>query len=399
MPGGARRWLPGRRCRSISGKLQLCCLIACIQTALPVAPVLLCELHKVRNRGVIGEGRLQEAALLVYEQCIMDQLHEPRQVLGVVTLEAEGFLEVPIVIEAKILLRETWPVRIVQVLLEGMQEEVDLIARAQQEPIFVDKVGKQRLAVANITDILDCKYIQLFDIDLWILLLRRLVALLFRLLLLRLRPLGQQGLALVGVLPIGGQLTPLLQALLPLGPRLLERIAWFEVFHTLRQLLRKDPVLEHFGGLALGLPMETNIIEALLFRGQREACVRLRQHAVCNVRAGKLPVAQRLLLVREFHNDLFALRFLLGLLLLFLGLFLLSRVFLAIPLPLRSLARLIRLLPLFLNQALALLLGGLFLPLRGSLFLLIRKDELLDLSLVLCGRLTHNHSSNFLEVM
>mmetsp|Transcript_75464 Transcript_75464/g.190834 ORF Transcript_75464/g.190834 Transcript_75464/m.190834 type:complete len:250 (-) Transcript_75464:275-1024(-) len=221
LPGAGRR-LPGRRRWGVARKLELRGLIASIQAALAVSPVLLYKLHEVCDRCVLTKDRLQEGGFLVHSQSVLDQLDKPSQVLGVVAFEAKSLLEIPVVIEAKVLLHEAWPICIVQILLEGVKEEVNFVARAEQEPIFVDKVGKQRFAIANITYIIDCKDVQVFHVDLWIVILRRFVALLFCLFLLRLRPLGQQGLALVGVLPIRGQLAPLLQAFLPLSPCLLE---------------------------------------------------------------------------------------------------------------------------------------------------------------------------------
>mmetsp|Transcript_133951 Transcript_133951/g.346940 ORF Transcript_133951/g.346940 Transcript_133951/m.346940 type:complete len:222 (-) Transcript_133951:2098-2763(-) len=106
----ARRRLPGRRCWGITRKFELCGLIASIQAALAVSPVLLYKLHEVCDRCVLTKDRLQEGGFLVHSQSVLDQLDKPSQVLGVVAFEAKSLLEIPVVIEAKVLLHEAWPI-------------------------------------------------------------------------------------------------------------------------------------------------------------------------------------------------------------------------------------------------------------------------------------------------
>mmetsp|Transcript_65267 Transcript_65267/g.164519 ORF Transcript_65267/g.164519 Transcript_65267/m.164519 type:complete len:245 (+) Transcript_65267:427-1161(+) len=142
--------------------------------------------------------------------------------------------------------------------------------------------------------------------------------------------------------------------------------------------------------------MIRNIVEAFLLGGQRKVGIGFCQDALRHVRVGHLSVGEVLLLIRELHNNFFvlSLSLLLGLIrLVFLGL-----LFLAIPLPLGSLARLLCLLFFFLQDALALLLCSLLLPLEFDLVFLLCEDDILDLGLVLSGRLAHDDCSGLLEV-
>ena len=59
------------------------------------------------------------------------------QVLDAEVLQGEGLLEVLAVVELEVLLGEARAVRVVQVLLEGMKQQVQLEARAEQRPVLV----------------------------------------------------------------------------------------------------------------------------------------------------------------------------------------------------------------------------------------------------------------------
>mmetsp|Transcript_65261 Transcript_65261/g.164496 ORF Transcript_65261/g.164496 Transcript_65261/m.164496 type:complete len:233 (+) Transcript_65261:617-1315(+) len=204
-----------------------------------------------------------------------------------------------------------------------MHKEVNLIARAQQEPILVDEVGEERLPVPDVQDGLEGGNVDEIRIEVGVV-LRGLLALLLGLLLFRLRTLGQQSLPLRRVLPLVLQLPPLLEALLPLRPSLLEGVTGLQILNALRHLPCEDPILQRFAGLRFGAPVAHHLVEALLLRGQREVCVGLREDDVRKIREAHLAEAQGLLLLCELDFGLVFLGLGLVLLLLILPLLLLD---------------------------------------------------------------------------
>mmetsp|Transcript_1388 Transcript_1388/g.4043 ORF Transcript_1388/g.4043 Transcript_1388/m.4043 type:complete len:349 (+) Transcript_1388:39-1085(+) len=242
-----------RRLRLVAWELELSRLVPGVEAALALAAVVLRELDEVGDGGVVGERSLQEGGLLVDAEGVLDQVGQVSQLLNSEGLQSELLLEILIVVEGQVLFREARTVRIVQVLLEGMQENMELVAHREQSPILEDVVGEERAAVAEVFNILDGEDVQFFEVDFHLrILLGRLVALLLGLLLLGLCLLGQQGLPPAGVLPLLLQLAPLRQGLLPSRPSLLERLTRLQILHSLGQLLGENPILESLASSLLG---------------------------------------------------------------------------------------------------------------------------------------------------
>ena len=78
---------------------------------------------------------------------ILDQINEVLKLLQAKLLEVPALLEVLLEIEAQVLLSETWPIRIVQVFLEGVQEEMELIASAKKSPVLIRECCKEWHAI------------------------------------------------------------------------------------------------------------------------------------------------------------------------------------------------------------------------------------------------------------
>mmetsp|Transcript_39748 Transcript_39748/g.101057 ORF Transcript_39748/g.101057 Transcript_39748/m.101057 type:complete len:487 (-) Transcript_39748:138-1598(-) len=307
-------------------------------------------------------------------------------------------------------------VRIVDVTLEGMGEQVELEAEAHHGPILETEGREERLAAADVKDVLDAEDVKLVKIDfavflLLLLFLLRLLhglvlllllgldnlallrGLLFRLLrghllrhrslrLVLLRGRRRRLLGLLGGLVCGllGDLrlvdvllaVPRLQDLLPVLPLCQEPVARLQVLDARGRLLVLDPLLQELLALRLLGPLEGHLVEALVLLRDRELDEG-RVHAVWR-EVGDRALTERLFLL--FVGELDGGRILIHSLVLLLGFFrlLLLRLFLLLLfLLLHVLLALCRgLLLLFLNFQLLLdrLLGLLLLLQRLSLLLL-----------------------------
>mmetsp|Transcript_1264 Transcript_1264/g.2834 ORF Transcript_1264/g.2834 Transcript_1264/m.2834 type:complete len:206 (+) Transcript_1264:584-1201(+) len=200
--------------------------------------MLLGHLHKVLKWCILRLFCLHEV-LLPHADGVTDHIQEIFKLLQTELAEIPGLLEVLGVVVTQVLLSKTGSVRVVEVLLEGMQQQVQLVTGGQQGPVFVLELLKKRHAIAQIRDILDAHDVQVFEIDLhgrglllggflqclggvFVARLQQLLLLLLQLLLFRLGFLGLRCLSFVGISIFCLRLAPLLQGLLPLGIRLLE---------------------------------------------------------------------------------------------------------------------------------------------------------------------------------
>mmetsp|Transcript_18402 Transcript_18402/g.53213 ORF Transcript_18402/g.53213 Transcript_18402/m.53213 type:complete len:367 (-) Transcript_18402:907-2007(-) len=263
-----------------------------------------------------------------------------------------------------------------------MQQEVDLEACGQEQPILEAEVRKQGLAIPNIGDVVNRIDIDVLSKNVHLRLLRGGLASLLGRLLLRLGTLGEERLALRGVLPLILELAPLPKALRPLGRGVLECLAGLDVFDALCELLREDPILQRLSRLLLALPLVNDLVEAFLLCRERELRVRPGERGLCDVRDWPSSEDHLLLLLGELNDDvLLDLLVLLG-----LGGLLLVRLLAELRLPLLLLDGLL--------AVLLLLLAGT----RGQCrLLLFREHQLMDLLLELRRGLTHDHEGGLFE--
>mmetsp|Transcript_149186 Transcript_149186/g.415808 ORF Transcript_149186/g.415808 Transcript_149186/m.415808 type:complete len:343 (+) Transcript_149186:901-1929(+) len=200
-----------------------------------------------------------------------------------------------------------------------MHQEVELEAEAQQHPVLPREVGKERLPIAEIADVLDGKDALLLraDLHLRVLLLLLLPGLLRRIALLALlvavlpAALLRRLLVLLllldgrppgGVLPVGVPAAPLLQQLRPSLQALAEPRPGLQVLYTLRQLALADPAAEVLVASWGRLPDEADVVEALILVRQREAREGVRELLRGQVLDQGLAEPERLLLLRELHG-------------------------------------------------------------------------------------------------
>mmetsp|Transcript_92694 Transcript_92694/g.258182 ORF Transcript_92694/g.258182 Transcript_92694/m.258182 type:complete len:477 (+) Transcript_92694:431-1861(+) len=385
---GLRRW---------PRKLELGSLIPCIDASLPLTTVVFCDLDKIRRGCIVWKLRYQERVLVLNADRLLDQLYEVSKLLGTKVFQAEGLLEVLVVVKCQVSFTKARPIRVIQILLEPMQKQVHLIASREQGPVFIDKVCEQWFSIAYISDILNRHDINVLCVDfqrlsLFFLVLATLSLLLFCFLLCFLFLLGYQGLPFHWVFVIALPFPPFLQRLLPLGPPLLEPCTWLQVLYTLDELFLEYPFLQQAGARVLALPCKGYFIEAFLFSWQRKARKRLCKSPFTKVRGIKLAVPHYLLFFRQLHRNILVH---LGILLLFIFRCLLFRfrhllALLLLLCRLLCLPRLLRLLPLLLQQSLPFLLLSPSLLLGVRLALLVRKQQGLNPFFVLLAGLTHD---------
>mmetsp|Transcript_72207 Transcript_72207/g.233633 ORF Transcript_72207/g.233633 Transcript_72207/m.233633 type:complete len:377 (-) Transcript_72207:871-2001(-) len=256
------------------GELELHGLVAGVDAALALAAVLLRHLDKAGGRSILRKLSHQEGVFLCDAEGVLDEIRKVSELLHAEQLHIEGLLEVLGVVKAQVGLTEARAVRVIQILLEGLNKEVQLVAGAQKRPILVDKVGEKRLAVPEVGHVLHGSDIDILCVDVHGLgILGCLLAALGLLLVLLL--LGEQRLPLGRILPVVLPLAPLLQCFLPLRQLLLEPGAWLQVFGALRELLLKHPGLQELGARSLSLPAVGDCVKALLAGGHGEARVGL----------------------------------------------------------------------------------------------------------------------------
>mmetsp|Transcript_48803 Transcript_48803/g.111157 ORF Transcript_48803/g.111157 Transcript_48803/m.111157 type:complete len:344 (+) Transcript_48803:612-1643(+) len=309
-----------------------------------------------------------------------------------------------------------------------MHQEVQLEAEAQELPILIDEVCKQRLAIPDVHDILYSEDVQVLSIDLHrsLLLLRLLrllscrllSALLLRflrflclllLILLRLFLGRKRRLSLDGILELLLLPLPGIQELRPLSPLRLEPVGGLQLLHALRELPLQHPGTQIILALLLVLPHERHRVEALRLIGERELRVRESKLLCGQVRDLLLAERQLLLILSELHLDLLLHNLLLLCLLhlcVLLGLTLLLSTLLLALLGLPGLLcildpllfRLLRLAFLLLFQLLARRLCLLPLGLSLRLHRLLLEHELLHVAFEVGWRLAHRDLGHFLEV-
>mmetsp|Transcript_84006 Transcript_84006/g.158146 ORF Transcript_84006/g.158146 Transcript_84006/m.158146 type:complete len:212 (-) Transcript_84006:136-771(-) len=164
-------------------------------------------------------------------------------------------------------LMNTGSLVIVDVVLERPHEQVQLKTQTQQRPILEGKLQEERLAVTDVTDVLDSidvngRFLLLFTIlRLWLTLSLALIllGLAFLLLLSRLRGSHLHRIRLELLLLD----LPILQILLPFTEFAAEPFGRLQIFHSKRDLFLSDPLLQILLGLNLRIPFVDNLIEAL----------------------------------------------------------------------------------------------------------------------------------------
>merc|ERR1711971_693691 len=174
---------------------------------------------------------------------------------------------------------------------------MQLGAKAKERPVLVAKVGKERFVVAQITNILHSKRIDLFGIDYWLRLLLIgvgfVLSILIGGLLASVTVFG--GLLVFAVFTIGRFIiifflvillcsflwglsvprgilkiillpAPMLESALPFVPIFLEPSSRLQFIHTLCKLHLRFPSLQVLLTLILFIPHELDLVEAFLFR-------------------------------------------------------------------------------------------------------------------------------------
>mmetsp|Transcript_146103 Transcript_146103/g.266256 ORF Transcript_146103/g.266256 Transcript_146103/m.266256 type:complete len:267 (+) Transcript_146103:448-1248(+) len=153
--------MPPRRRWCWPGELEVCCLVPSIDATLPFAAILLCEPDELVQWRFHIVFSLQKCRLRVDGDGVLDVLNKFRKVGDVEPLHIEGLLVVLVVVEGEVRLREPRTVWIVEVFFESMHEQVELIAQTKKHPVLIHKVCKQRLATANIQNVLDRIHVRL----------------------------------------------------------------------------------------------------------------------------------------------------------------------------------------------------------------------------------------------
>mmetsp|Transcript_85135 Transcript_85135/g.216856 ORF Transcript_85135/g.216856 Transcript_85135/m.216856 type:complete len:292 (+) Transcript_85135:464-1339(+) len=270
-------------------------------------------------------------------------LHQACQVVGGVAakkLDIQMLAVVPVVVEGDMLLGHARSIKVFHIVPEGPDEQVELKAETHERPILESEVCEQWLAVAHVVDVLDGEdvlrrlggLLHLFlGLHLLLFLLlpplghHRLIALLLfllgggllrflltllRLLLLALRgdrpalrgrnllrklsPLSRFcGLLLCSLLRrlLSGEVLlvvlllqlPLLEHLLPLRQPVVEPRGGKQILKACRQLPLQDPLLEVHAAHLLVLPIEAELVEAVLLLGEREEVEATVQHVATDV--------------------------------------------------------------------------------------------------------------------
>mmetsp|Transcript_65373 Transcript_65373/g.142498 ORF Transcript_65373/g.142498 Transcript_65373/m.142498 type:complete len:479 (+) Transcript_65373:666-2102(+) len=384
------------------GEAQHCCLVASVDDLLALASAVLSETHEVLQRRVIGKMRLQDEGFWGCLDSVLDELQQLERGGHAKVLDAQLFPEVLVVVELHMHLVERGTFGIIQVMPEGMHQEVQLEAETQKFPVLIGKVCEEGLAVADVAHILHGKGVEVISVDLHfdvvlfllsVLLLLvipllgfaiRLALLLGGLLLIALHyPLALELLLSDGILPIRLLFVPVVQQPLPLVPLILEPGARLKVLDPLSQLLLCEPLLEVSSTSASICPGEADLVEAFFLSGDGEGCVCLPKFFLREVMRLRLPEGRLQLLLGQ--SDL-CLSLFDGLLQSFLRfLRLLCSIFSSIC----NLQFLLRLLA-FQNPFPS--------NLAGRLFLLIFEQFTLDGFLVVCRRLAHDNYGHLFEV-
>mmetsp|Transcript_77630 Transcript_77630/g.215710 ORF Transcript_77630/g.215710 Transcript_77630/m.215710 type:complete len:251 (+) Transcript_77630:277-1029(+) len=225
--------------------------VAGVHAPLPLATVLLRDLYKL-GVGRAALERRRQVPVAVETDRILYHLRELRKSSHCVSLGAEVLFEVHVVIEVEVFLHETRAVRVVQRLLECVDEQVQLEADVEQSPILVLIIGIERLASPHVVYVLDREYIKLLHVELFVL----VANFLFKLL------------ALHRVFPLPLLHLPSLNLLLPRGPSLREPRRDRQVVYLLRLLLLEHEVPHDRLRLRLWLPLVADVVETLGIEGQ-----------------------------------------------------------------------------------------------------------------------------------
>mmetsp|Transcript_94877 Transcript_94877/g.164680 ORF Transcript_94877/g.164680 Transcript_94877/m.164680 type:complete len:249 (+) Transcript_94877:482-1228(+) len=243
---------------------------------------------------------LEKASLCIDADRVLHKLQEFSKLLHTKRLQYEGLLEILLVVERKIFLLEAWTIWVIQVLVEGVYQEVDLYANARQSPILIRKLEEEWLAVTDVHDVVygGCvDLILLILLCLWLsclflLLLTLCVTVLF---LCRLLLFLDQCRSLRRIFVFSCSCLHFLQCSLPFCPLRLEPFPWLQVLHSLRHLAFVHESLEHLYALSLRLPQVLDFVKALVFRRQCEAGIGLGNHALRKVWSSFLAVTYLLL--------------------------------------------------------------------------------------------------------
>merc|ERR1712048_933103 len=94
------------------------------------------ELDKLAKLSGLGKLRLQALPFPFNFNRVLNDFCQLAKVFEAVVAYREIFLEIFLVIERQVDLGNGWSIRIIQILLESVHEQMELQPNAQQGPIF-----------------------------------------------------------------------------------------------------------------------------------------------------------------------------------------------------------------------------------------------------------------------
>jgi len=109
--------LTGRR-RRWPSELELCCLVACIDAALPLPSVFLCLPEKLVEARVLREHSLDKPVRKIQGCGVLDEGEHILQVAETIVLWVEALAEILVKIKRQVRLVEAWSIGVVDVTPE-----------------------------------------------------------------------------------------------------------------------------------------------------------------------------------------------------------------------------------------------------------------------------------------
>mmetsp|Transcript_41561 Transcript_41561/g.90137 ORF Transcript_41561/g.90137 Transcript_41561/m.90137 type:complete len:244 (+) Transcript_41561:123-854(+) len=123
----------------------------------------------------------EHLSLLINRHSVLDEIQQLRHIAEAELLGVDGLLEVFLIVERQVGLRNGCPVFIVHILDEGILQQEELVAQLQHRPVLRFKVGVERFTSADVVDVLDGEDINSASLLGAVLLPTRLPGLLLRL--------------------------------------------------------------------------------------------------------------------------------------------------------------------------------------------------------------------------
>lgn len=147
-----RCWLRSWRPR----ELETRSLVARLYAPHPLPSLSLRESDELVQRHIGRHQHFQEFSVCVQAGCVRDEVQKCSNALGVVCFQTESLANVLLIIKRQMRFAKAGPIGVIQILLEGVDQETKLVPQTQKHPVLIIKACEEwQLEISRVANILN----------------------------------------------------------------------------------------------------------------------------------------------------------------------------------------------------------------------------------------------------